>query len=271
MPDTSEVRSFLSVVAGQAGRSARIPPLLHALARHCASGRGASRDEVDDVVAQFLLKTVEGKSNSRSADALLAMADTELLAALRVRLRQTAAELKGRAWLVRKQLRAHVAEVLADNSASRCPGALPLTLVRDGRLCRDRIRVAVSFLVHRERLQAEPSALTQELLVRYQLQRLDAANLAPEAPANPEEEVGSRRDAVRRAAELRRALGPLLPDLLMRRTGMPLRQIAANSRVAISTAHSRVLSAEICAREFAFVRDVEPAELDRALAAASLG
>lgn len=159
-----DVRALLRSLVTGSKAPRRVPPLLLELASRALPRRQRARDAVDDLVGDLLLHLVEATAagNARSAQYLLDLDDKPLLAALRQRLRQLAAE-GGARWGLCKVIRAHVRAALAGPLPQ--VEALPLSLMRGEKLCGARVAEAVAFYVQDgyEELRGVPE-LTTELL-----------------------------------------------------------------------------------------------------------
>lgn len=231
------------------------------------SGAQLSPD-VDDLVSEFLVRLIEAtrRGQGRSAVHLLKLAEMEIASAILHRLKHVVAETSPGAHL-RKQLRAAVKAALTIGTLAP-PATPPVALYKDDKLSSARVRDAVAWLLAQD---ARPAATVNEISAALHAMYFGQAQTAQEASRpSPEAELVRALDGPRLREEVQRELGDDLARVVaMRATGAELKVIAADQRVAISTAHQRLATAVQRIRRHTRRRNIAPSSLEPILSGLS--
>lgn len=257
----SQLRLFLEGVVN--GSAVQFPDELRRLAARVLR-RPARHADVDDLVSEFLVRLIEAtrRDQGRSAVHLLKLADMEISSAILHRLKQVVAETSPGARL-RKQLRAAVRIAMHADTIPP-PSAPPTSLFRDDKFSSARVRDAVAWLLAQEdRPAATVNEISTALHTMYFGQRQTTQE--PSQPS-PEAELVRALDGPRLRHEVRRELGEDLARVVaMRANGAELKVIAADQKVAISTAHQRLATAVQRIKRHTKRRGIAPTSLESIL------
>jgi DNA-directed RNA polymerase specialized sigma24 family protein len=238
---SSSLQAFFSRLV--CGEAVPVPSELRRLARGVL-GTSANPADVDDLVSAFVLKAIEATraGGAGSAEHLLVMSEARLRSVVRHRLKQMRAEQCPR-WRVVKGLREAVRSALALPLLE--VEDLPLALVDGGRIRLERVREAVSWMLSGpEPVARQPVVISDRLLALYFPDDTNDDVLERVLPMADTVDVVAALDAPVLVKRLREDLGPALDRVLVQRLqGVPLKGIAADAGVSISTAHERVQDA----------------------------
>lgn len=225
-------------------RISRLPETLRRLGRRVARRMGLPGGEAtsDDLVAELLARLVVRGGARRGrvgCEDLLALDDVALVGSMCHRLRQIGCEASPR-WRLVRALRSHVRCALEDGLPAEAM-ELPDGLHRSGRLSKERVASAVSWLVEHERVPRSITPLTRRLLTRYLPEPREERDVDELPTATRAADHGLAREADAFRERLKALLSAAeLALLLHRRAGRGLAELAARQCVAVSTVHARV-------------------------------
>ncbi len=235
MTQTTDLKHLFEAIAADRNPDQAGLDTLRSFAR-CAVGGDEGDDAVFDLIETTLKATRIG--GSASAQRLLRLPDSELVAVVRFRLRQAAVGRRP-LWALLKSITEHVRAAI-DVGLAPPPAEPPSTLLRGDRLGGDLVAAAVSYIYSfKPDVERTPSTIAKHLISQY-----FKVEGATDDTADAETQVRRGRDALRISRELRQHLGSdLLRLLRYRHQGIGLAEIAENENIAVSTVHDRIQTA----------------------------